>query len=378
MEDGGLDTGGVLGPLDNDKELFSRSRWGNLSSKHRRSVSGSLLSRLPILRMSARETGPSERDDAGDHDLGDDVSPITRGHRAMASALQQQRRTRRRRGSLRKTALLGTRPEFREKKPAASSRAMDVARDGSGAGRPSLRGAVEPVSPENELTPRSSFDHISAMSRSGWSFPNEEDDKPLDPSSAAHRPTPSLSKTSMVNEEGGTDDEDVVSLPHLHNSNTGRSSSTTTSNEAAGMIIPTPPSSSESYFSVQLDVVARQRRLFHRTKSPLATHPVEAKGVQDISWDYSETEWWGWIILVVTWLVFVVGMGSCFGVWSWAWNVGMTPYAPPEFHDDPTLPIVGYYPALIVMTAIMSWVWVIVAWIGMKYFKHANISGDDV
>jgi Phosphatidylinositol N-acetylglucosaminyltransferase subunit Y len=94
--------------------------------------------------------------------------------------------------------------------------------------------------------------------------------------------------------------------------------------------------------------------------------------------DYSETEWWGWIILLSTWIVFVVGMGSCLGVWSWAWDVGETPYAPPELEDDPTLPIVGYYPALLVMTGVMAWVWVIVAWVGMKYFRHARVwDGED-
>lgn len=105
----------------------------------------------------------------------------------------------------------------------------------------------------------------------------------------------------------------------------------------------------------------------------MANHVVVDGG----EWDYSETEWWGWTILFVTWLVFVVGMGSSFGVWSWAWDVGETPYAPPELEDDPTLPIVGYYPALLVLTAVMAWVWVVVAWVGMKYFKHANISADD-
>ncbi|GKT85132.1 hypothetical protein Ct61P_02982 [Colletotrichum tofieldiae] len=48
----------------------------------------------------------------------------------------------------------------------------------------------------------------------------------------------------------------------------------------------------------------------------------------------------------------------------------------PELEDDPTLPIVGYYPALIILTCIMAWVWVIVAWVGMKYFRHAKISGE--
>lgn len=67
-------------------------------------------------------------------------------------------------------------------------------------------------------------------------------------------------------------------------------------------------------------------------------------------------------------------MGSCLDIWSWAWDVGETPYAPPELEDDETLPIVGYYPALIVLTAgVVGWLWVGVAWVGMKYFRHAKI-----
>jgi hypothetical protein len=120
-----------------------------------------------------------------------------------------------------------------------------------------------------------------------------------------------------------------------------------------------------------------RRRSTQKPSSPLslglATNPLP---VPDADWDYSETEWWGWVVLVVTWIVFVTGMGSCLGVWSWAWDVGETPYAPPELEDDPTLPVVGYYPALIILTAVMAWVWVVVAWVGMKYFRHAKITGD--
>ncbi|KAF1812731.1 hypothetical protein P152DRAFT_396376, partial [Eremomyces bilateralis CBS 781.70] len=94
-------------------------------------------------------------------------------------------------------------------------------------------------------------------------------------------------------------------------------------------------------------------------------------------WDYAETATWGWVILILTWVVFIVGMGSCLGVWSWAWDVGETPYAPPELEDDPTLPIVGYYPALLILSSVMAWVWVIVAWVGMKYFRHAKVGVDE-
>ncbi|PGH00078.1 hypothetical protein GX51_05975 [Blastomyces parvus] len=221
-----------------------------------------------------------------------------------------------------------------------------------------------------------------------------------------------------------------------------RHATTTMSRRVLPFKISTPSSSSDSYFPPVPQTITnmsstRFRSTSHRVKSPLSlsgveppdidtsaappsattTAPPSISGVSGISvsddfpnataaganvtatasasvaaaaataasssaleeaWDYAETEWWGWIILLVTWLVFVVGMGSCLGVWSWAWDVGETPYAPPELEDDATLPIVGYYPALIICTAVMAWVWVIVAWVGMKYFRHANISGEDI
>ncbi|KAI4762167.1 hypothetical protein E4T52_05631 [Aureobasidium sp. EXF-3400] len=132
-----------------------------------------------------------------------------------------------------------------------------------------------------------------------------------------------------------------------------------------------------SYFDTHpvIDGV-RRRSSQKQAPSPLSALPVLVHNADD-AYDYTETERWGWVVLVVTWVVFAVGMGSCLGVWSWAWDVEKKPYAPPEFEDDPTLPIVGYYPALIILTAVMAWVWVVIAWVGMKYFKHAKIQGDD-
>jgi len=163
--------------------------------------------------------------------------------------------------------------------------------------------------------------------------------------------------------------------------------------KAPRSLSPSPPSStSSSHLAVPFSSSPiRQRSIKSANKSPLAFTPPSHETLSSLvpsasnasisiasseDWDYSQTEWWGWVVLIVTWVVFVVGMGSCLGVWSWAWDVEQKPYAPPELSDDPTLPIVGYYPALIVMTAVMSWVWVVVAWVGMKYFKHAKIQGD--
>ena len=175
-------------------------------------------------------------------------------------------------------------------------------------------------------------------------------------------------------------------------------------------LIATPSSSSDSYFlsshhhlhhhqqtasaNEATDATARalgRSPTTHRARSPLICPRALQQCLQyprrrrrrrcrcRCRWGMGlfRNQWWGWIMLLVTWLVFVVGIGSSFGVWSWAWDVGETPYAPPELEDDPTLPIVGYYPALMVLTAVMAWVWVVVAWVGMKYFKHANIAADD-
>jgi hypothetical protein len=141
--------------------------------------------------------------------------------------------------------------------------------------------------------------------------------------------------------------------------------------------------SHSSYDTLSLQAQSPVTTLQHRRSNrpgqlvSLAVVETPAALALDDDWDYSETEWWGWVMLLGTWLVFVVGMGSCLGVWSWAWDVGQTPYAPPELEDDPTLPITGYYPALIVCTVVMAWIWVVVAWVGMKFFKHSKLTSDE-
>lgn len=339
-----------------------RTRSGSGSSGHKRSLSGNLFMKLPFLKPSqGRNDGPDLiATTDGVYDAAD-VLPGTGG--SMAAAVEQKK-TRKRKGSLRKTALLGTgvlRPDSKEKrnKPSASPPGSPLASletpDSS-----KLAFVPSPVSPETDVNPKPSYDRPEPPIR-----PTTKPSLPLiqsrlrsdeDPGSVMSVTSPTLGEAST------TDDEDSASFPSL----------------PITMPKKTPSSSSDSYFPLQHESLSRKSlSLSSRVKSPLATQSVDISPVPD-EWDYSETEWWGWIILIVTWIVFVVGMGSCLGVWSWAWDVGETPYAPPELEDDPTLPIVGYYPALIILTAVMAWVWVVVAWVGMKYFKHANISGEDV
>ncbi|CAZ85357.1 unnamed protein product [Tuber melanosporum] len=91
----------------------------------------------------------------------------------------------------------------------------------------------------------------------------------------------------------------------------------------------------------------------------------------------ADTAYYGFVVLGATWIVFVVGMGSALGIWEWAWDVPDSPFLKiaNESDDDKEVLIPGYYPALVILTCVMAWVWVVVAWMGMKYFKHAKIQG---
>ncbi|KAJ6138651.1 hypothetical protein N7471_005137 [Penicillium samsonianum] len=377
-------------------ELSPRPRSGSASSGHKRSLSGSLLSRLSFFRVNRAAHTSMDRhhpdmDHDGDEDLHSGIPQSTSkggttSSRAMSAALAQHR-TRRRRGSLRKTALLGTRLESRDKRATAkAAEALEALRaEPSRLPAADLQAAIQPedqIPSDNGPTrysPRASepFDDDRDDTQQPAWFRAADTQKPIRPSISRRRQ--GLAQHNL--QEQATDDEDLVSFPRLHSNSNPTAAGTGISpkiGSATGLHISPPSSSSGSFYSLQPQPEPAYLPVHRHKSSPLVTHPVEMKSSPDVDVDYSETEWWGWIILVVTWLVFVVGIGSCFGVWSWAWDVGETPYAPPELEDDITLPIVGYYPALIILTAVMSWVWVVVAWVGMKYFKHANISGDDI
>lgn len=335
----------------------------NVPGGHKRSLSGSILSKLSFLRLNQGDDEalpaqpPSDEmgESTGAHGAdGGDVTP----------PVPQRKKTRKRKGSLRKTALLGTgrlRNEGRERRGSTLEQIKSLY---------NVQHDDPPIdsdtsAPGVHLGPQKSFDGSSSLGlkmlhQNGHLYSSKPEAQGVEHQgfvSPVIKQAPGYTST--------TDDDDVITFPRLSSS-----------------VHTVPPvkkpssSGSDSYFPAQSGLVQR-RRSSHKPKSPLRTLANEATAPPE-DWDYADTEWWGWVVLVVTWLVFVIGMGSCFGVWSWAWDVGETPYAPPELEDDPTLPIVGYYPALIILTAVMAWVWVVVAWVGMKYFKHAKISGEDV
>lgn len=315
------------------------------SSNHRREppAGPGLLARFPFIKP-AMEAQPAE--------IMTEDSPHHGSNVSSSSSLSVQTKTRRRRGSLRKVALLG-RGAQRDKRD-GKVLAIDTAQ----------ATAYEPV-PGNSGTVTSAEDHnaLGLKVADGRAMTQQDESSPQQflPSTRVVSPERDA-ETHASQDTSTTDEEDILHMSH-------------------GTTAPRPTlsvssSGSDSYFAAR--GTSPRPGPFQQAKSPLSYSGISTTTIptSDTDWDYAETEWWGWVVLTVTWLVFVVGMGSCLDIWSWAWDVGKTPYAPPELEDDPTLPIVGYYPALIILTCVMAWVWVVVAWVGMKYFRHAKISGD--
>lgn len=332
------------------------------ASGHRRSLSGS-LSALLFQRPSSQGSHHAIRDSAPPLNSPEDAPQTPRpASGAMAMAVQQQG-IRKRKGSLRKTALLGTgklRAENKERRGSQLDQASTLESNGKYADSAIASSPTGPAGSFGLPTPR----------------PLSSVPPPVPMVTHPIHGDPSKISSAQTNEG--------KAYPTIPRPRTADSTASTTDEEdlpSSLTAVTIPPLSKkplDSYFPHHLPWIPLTRATTASSRSsPLASLPPTVPSPTPTEWDYSETRWWGWVILTVTWIVFVVGMGSCFEVWSWAWDVGETPYAPPELEDDPTLPVVGYYPALIVLTTVMAWLWVTVAWVGMKYFKHANISGDE-
>ncbi|KAI2643678.1 hypothetical protein GGS21DRAFT_29583 [Xylaria nigripes] len=364
------------------------------SSRRRSGSSASIASKFPVFRPSTKLNLDDQHAASAAGSFGSE-NASQKQPRALATAISQQHKTRRRKSSLRKVVLLGrgAAREKRETKP-----------------QPQPQSQLQP--PQLQVQQHVTTDTLQSRRQQPHAGPDAIVGKPI------IAPGPGLgmglglglsnSTPRQVTESSAPSSKVAISaksttLPGYVaqlSSPTISYTSTTDEEDGAARSLPVPllpnpdhtsfSSSSESYFHgsshhAQSPGRSTQRRRSTK-KQPHAESTLSLQGLATGSpalgsidggfHDYSETEWWGWVVLIVTWLVFIIGMGSCLNIWSWAWDVGSTPYAPPELEDDPTLPIVGYYPALMILTSIMAWVWVIVAWVGMKYFRHAKISGD--
>ncbi|OLL24373.1 hypothetical protein NEOLI_004157, partial [Neolecta irregularis DAH-3] len=100
--------------------------------------------------------------------------------------------------------------------------------------------------------------------------------------------------------------------------------------------------------------------------------PVCFVRMQTTGTNHSETVKWGWILLFLTWMVFVIGAGGIFGAWDWAFeNVDVFNSTSVDLTDNDIFVMPGYYPILIVLSGgVTAWLWVVINWMGMKFFRH--------
>lgn len=423
LDDGDDDDGDNVQKPSRDSMKFSRSSPSIPSSpveqtiasaspakrtEHRRSVSTHLLAKLNFLNRLSEDDRPPSREKESEvkppksprssksRKSIDDDEPVTspvspaKGDGAMAAVLKATK-SRKRKGSLRKTALLGTRrlvTETRERRNSVLQRTpslklaqqVQAARTDDYGGEPKRPPLPPRDSSSTTLRKKFSYENVNAASSNDRVWP-----EPAAVTTARlslltdHRsqleqrkdvtelksPLDLKSSISNASYASTTDDDDMLTFGRSANSYIAQQkplSSTTSSYFPEASISRRPSHQSRKH---------SRSPLSQNLTSALSTFPASPLALEPH--DYTETEYWGWVILVVTWLIFTVGMGSCLEIWSWAWDVGETPYAPPELEDDPTLPIVGYYPALIVLTGVVAWAWITVAWVGMKYFRHAKI-----
>ncbi|XPS73627.1 hypothetical protein M3J09_005770 [Ascochyta lentis] len=332
-----------------EKDKVKGAAKSEAAPEHKRSKSGGILGSLAFLRSKDVVKKPALRLEADDEGQMEDTE-AAQGRSSLATAMGHARK---RKGSLRKAAMA----KMRE-------RSGSLRKDRTSLKPPIITTTMSTTSLDDDDTNPRRFSYenapLNSSSDSGWLLPE---------STLSHSAYPPSLETA----------ERPRLLASPITSPVGPYASTTDEDEVLSFYRPPMSATSSSLYAMSTQDPTVQRRRSNRSDrhTSLTTVQTPTDLEAEDEWDYSETEWWGWVVLIVTWVVFVVGMGSCLGVWSWAWDVGETPYAPPELEDDESLPIVGYYPALIVCTAVMSWVWVVIAWVGMKYFRHSKMVGDD-
>ncbi|KAG7288817.1 hypothetical protein NEMBOFW57_005176 [Staphylotrichum longicolle] len=278
---------------------------------------------------------------------------------------QLQQKTRRRRGSLRKVALLG-RGAQRERREGREGRGLSIdikydqiGRNGASVetrvgGNETITSSPVPIDGRTRIIPilRNNGDDLSSYGLGISDLtPRPSMDSDAVSSGTSASPTAALAPTvaSPTAEPGKTaadtspsinysttDDEDAlhmarpnaISIPAPRPSATSAPPSTSLLRPERASL----SSGSDSYFlsrppgvpSTANSLPSLQRRrsaTIQRAKSPLAlTSLATPLPAPDADWTTPRRSGWGWIILLVTWTVFVTGMGSCLGVWSWAWD----------------------------------------------------------
>lgn len=87
------------------------------------------------------------------------------------------------------------------------------------------------------------------------------------------------------------------------------------------------------------------------------------------------TQNWGLLLLLICWIAFAAGIGGIFGLYTFddvpnSENSSKTKDADP---NDELGFAHGYYMCLLILTfGGIFWIWAILNWVGLKYFRHTS------
>lgn len=101
--------------------------------------------------------------------------------------------------------------------------------------------------------------------------------------------------------------------------------------------------------------------------------------------DINNLKMYGYLIIIMAWLIFVISVGTILNLWSWSFNV-----RPETFQYLESFPWVAaiitqwkeqnkivdnYYLLAFVLNFVILWIWAVVSWISMKLFRHSKGGG---
>ncbi|GMG40188.1 unnamed protein product [Ambrosiozyma monospora] len=91
---------------------------------------------------------------------------------------------------------------------------------------------------------------------------------------------------------------------------------------------------------------------------------------------------YGILVLVCTWTVFVVGMGSVFNLWGWCFSDevldrfdgGFITHVRQLFKvfESQNETVDNYYVYCFFLSFAIIWIWCVVSWLSMKLFRHSK------
>ncbi|KAG0682448.1 hypothetical protein C6P40_001484 [Pichia californica] len=96
---------------------------------------------------------------------------------------------------------------------------------------------------------------------------------------------------------------------------------------------------------------------------------------------------YGYLIIITTWCVFVVTIGTIFNLWQWCFKINpkyidmlkstsWVNFILEDINQQNVNVVDNYYILLFILTFVILWIWAVDSWISMKLFRHSKGGGS--